>query len=95
MEKKKLKDLLVRVKAGEVVLDDVLEELIPKQADEIKKAVQSRIPIMIFDRLNGDEAFVLHRALKNAGAIIAPNCIAEERNKNVCFLSVYINSDNS
>ena len=69
----------------------MLNELLPKQAKEIMRAIESRIPIMLIDNIKDDTEVNLHKALKNAGAIIVPPCIMEYKKENVSFLSIYLN----
>lgn len=86
-----MKELLKRARAGENVLDEVLEFLIPKQASEVLRAISAKIPIMLIDNIKDGTEAVLHTALKNAGAIIVPPCIMEYKKENVSFLSIYLN----
>ena len=69
----------------------ILNELFPKQAGEIMRAVEAKIPIMLINNANDATEKILHKALKNAGAIIAPPCIMEYKKENVSFLSIYLN----
>ena len=69
----------------------MLDELLPKQAEEITRAIQAKIPILLIDNVKDDTAIILHKALKNAGAIIVPPCIMEYKKENVSFLSIYLN----
>ena len=72
----------------------ILNELLPKQTEEIIRAVEAKIPIMLIDNIKDDTADMLHKALKNAGAIIVPPCIMEYKKENVSFLSIYLNVKN-
>ena len=92
-----LKNLLKRARAGENVLDEVLKELIPKQAEEIKKAVRDRIPIMIIDNTeNGGEIRgLLHHLLKSNNAILIPDTVSEFREYNTAYLRIDLNNINS
>lgn len=72
----------------------MLNELLPKQAEEIMRAIKAEIPIMLIDNIKDDTATILHRALKKAGALIVPTCIMEYKKENVSFLSVYLNVKN-
>lgn len=74
---------------GDLVL--ILDELLPKQSKEIIRAIKAKIPIMLIDNIKDDTEMVLHKALKNAGAIIVPPCIMEYKKENVSFLSIYLN----
>lgn len=69
----------------------MLDELLPKQSKEIIRAIKEKIPIMLIDNIKDDTETTLHKALKNAGAIIVPPCIMEYKKENVSFLSIYLN----
>lgn len=69
----------------------MLNELLPKQAKEIMRAIKAKIPIMLIDNIKDDTEVKLHKALKNAGAIMVPPCIMEYKKENVSFLSIYLN----
>ena len=90
-----LKDLLKRARAGENVLDEVLAELLPKQAEEVKRAIADKIPILIFDAVRDGADPLLYHALKNAGAISVPNYHlmreSGEMESNCVYLTVFIN----
>lgn len=92
-----LRDLLKRARAGENVLDEVLKELIPKQSEEIKKAVRDKIPIMIIDNTeNGGEIHrLLHHLLKANNAILIPDTVTEFREYNTAYLRIDLNNINS
>ena len=72
-------------------LVSMLYELLPKQAEEVLRAVGVKIPIMLIDNIKDDTEIELHKALKSAGAIIVPPCIMEYKKENVSFLSIYLN----
>ncbi len=69
----------------------LLNKLLPKQASEVLRAINAKIPIMLIDNIKDDTEAVLHTALKNAGAIIVPPCIKEYKKENVSFFSIYLN----
>ena len=56
---------------------EMLNDLLPKQSMEIIRAVKAKIPIMLIDNIKDDTAIRLHKALKNAGAIVVPPCIMD------------------
>ena len=71
----------------------LLNKLLPKQAEEVRRAIKSEIPIMLINNIVDDTETVLffHKALKNAGAIMVPPCIKDYKKENVSFLSIYLN----
>lgn len=75
------------------MLDKILNELIPKQAEEIKKAVRDGIPIMIVDNTgSGCEAREKLRCeLKANNAILIPDTVAEFRKYNTAYLRIELN----
>lgn len=75
------------------MLDKVLNKLIPKQAEEIKKAVRDGIPIMIVDNTgSGCEAREKLRCeLKANNAILIPDTVAEFRKYNTAYLRIDLN----
>ena len=75
------------------MLDDILNELIPKQAEEIKKAVRDGIPIMIVDNTgSGCEAREKLRCeLKANNAILIPDTVSEFREHNTAYLRIDLN----
>lgn len=90
-----MKELLRRARAGENVLDEVLRAVLPKQAEEIKKAIADKIPILIFDNVKNGIDPLLYHALKNAGALQVPNyhllCENGEMKNNCVYLTIFIN----
>lgn len=75
------------------MLDKILNELIPRQAEEIKKAVRDGIPIMIVDNTgSGCEAREKLRCeLKANNAILIPDTVAEFRKYNTAYLRIDLN----
>lgn len=75
------------------MLDKILNELIPKQAKEIKKAVRDGIPIMIVDNTgSGCEAREMLRCeLKANNAILIPDTVSEFREYNTAYLRIELN----
>lgn len=69
----------------------ILNELLPKQAKEVMRAVKAKIPIMLIDNIKDDTDVILHKALRNAGAIIVPPCIMEYKKENLSYLCIYLN----
>lgn len=79
------------VKALGMELIDILYDLLPKQADEVIRAIKANIPIMLIDNLDDDTKANLQTALRNAGAVIVPPCITDYKKENVCFLTIFLN----
>lgn len=81
----------VEIEAENQGLVLMLNKILPKQAKEVLRAVEAKIPIMLIDNIKDGTEAVLHTALKKAGAIIVPPCIMEYKKENVSFLSIYLN----
>lgn len=90
-----VKELLLRARRGENVIDDVLKELLPNYADEIKKAVEEGMPILIYDNVNDGCDSLLYHSLKNAGALKVPSYhIVRDSGgmkSNCVYLTVFLN----
>lgn len=69
----------------------MLSRLLPKQADEILRAISAKIPIMLIDNIGDDTEMILHRELRKAGAIVVPPCIKDYRKENISHLCIYLN----
>ena len=90
-----MKELLKRARTGENVLDEVLKEVLPKQSEEIKKAIANKVPILILDNVGDGTDPLLYHALKNAGALQVPNYHIMRENgemkSNCVYLTIFIN----
>ena len=75
------------------MLDKILNELIPRQTEEIKKAVRDGIPIMIVDNTGSgcEVREKLRCELKANNAILIPDTVAEFREYNTAYLRIELN----
>ncbi len=75
---------------------ETLNRLLPKQADEVERAISAAIPIMIINRnASADDYLLLSKELKKAGAILLPTCIRDYKKENTAFMSIYLNRHNA
>lgn len=75
------------------MLNKILNEFIPKQAEEIKKAVRDGIPIMIVDNTGSgcEVREKLRCELKANNAILIPDTVSEFREYNTAYLRIELN----
>lgn len=90
------KDLLSRARAGKNVLDEVLAELLPKQVEEVKRALCDKIPVMIIDNTASGKAWgELNYLLRESGVPVLPDTVADFREYNTAYLTINLNVVNS
>lgn len=90
-----LRELEGRVYSGEDCLDEVLNLLLEERDRELlKKAMEAKIPITIFDDCDGGDG-LLYRALKNAGAPCVRSYQTDKdvgmMEKNCSYFTVFLN----
>ncbi len=77
-------------------LAEYLNENFPKQAEEIKRAVRDKIPVMIIDNTASGKAWgELNYLLRENGVPVLPDTVADFREYNTAYLTINLNVVNS
>ena len=77
-------------------LAEYLNENFPKQAEEIKRAVRDKIPVMIIDNTASGKAWgELNYLLRESGVPVLPDTVADFREYNTAYLTINLNVVNS